>query len=224
MASEKHSYLSAIDVFRDLSPAEVADIERTITMSACHTGRVFFTPAESGEVLFLLKKGKVQLYRLSPEGKKQVVVTLDAGAVFGEMALVGQGMHGALAEALEESLICVMSREDVERIIRWKPVVALRFIEAMGRRLHEAESRLEEIAFKNIPARLASVLLRLADEMGDGRAVEGYTHQDLAEMLGTYRETATQTLNSFKQHGLIELGRKRVVILNREGLEAAAEG
>jgi len=223
MASEKHNYLSAIDIFRDLSPAEVSEIERTTTMAACHTGRVFFAPDESGEALFLLKKGKVQLYRLSPEGKKLVIATLGPGAVFGEMALVGQGMHDAFAEALEEGLICVMSREDVERIIRWKPVVALRFIEAMGRRLKEAETRLEEIAFKNIPARLATVLLRLADEKGSGNLVEGYTHQDLAEMLGTYRETATQTLNSFKNQGLIEVGRKRVVVLNRQGLEAAAE-
>jgi len=221
MSEDKLRYLSSVEVFRDLSENEVEAIARATTMTTCPPGRLFYAPDEVSEVLFLLKHGRVQLYRLSPEGKKLVVATLGAGAIFGEMALVGQGMHNTFAEAVDECVLCVLSRADVERIILARPQVALRFVEALGRRLTDLEARLEDVAFKSITARLAGLLLRLADEAGGAR-VEGYTHQDLAERLGTYRETTTQTLNEFKQRGLIEIGRKRIDILDRAGLERAA--
>ena len=107
--------------------------------------------------------------------------------------------------------------------MRDKPQVAFRFVEALGERLTSLESRLEELAFKSIPARLASLLLRLAEQQGPGKVVAGYTHQDLGEMLGTYRETITQTLNEFKAEGLVDIGRKRIEILDVGGLESVAE-
>ena len=177
--------------------------------------------SDSGEVLFLLKKGQVQIYRLAPNGKKLVVTTLGPGAIFGEMSLVGQGMHNTFAEAVDECVLCVMSRADVERLMREKPDVAYRFFETMGDRVSQLEARLENIAFKSIPARLADLLLRLANEAG-GSEVRGYTHQDISEMLGTYRETITQTLNDFKVKGLIEIGRKRIVLLDRSTLQLLA--
>lgn len=222
LQEQKLNYLSTIEIFRDLSLAELAEMDRQITMSGCEPGKIFYMPEESGEVLFLLKKGRVQLYRLSSGGKKLVVATLGPGAIFGEMSLVGQGMHNTFAEALDECMLCVMSRADVERLMRERPEVAFRFVEAMGERLTETEKQLEDLAFKSIPARLASLLLRLAGEQETDRVL-GYTHQDLAEMLGTYRETITQTLNEFKSDNLIEIGRKRVTIVDGDRLEALAE-
>ena len=219
MKAQKLSYLSHIQVFRDLSPVELAQMDRQITMSTCQPGKIFYMPEDSGEVLFLLKKGQVQIYRLAPNGKKLVVATLGPGAIFGEMSLVGQGMHNTFAEAVDECLLCVMSRADVERLMREKPDVAFRFLELMGHRLTELESHLEDIAFKSIPTRLSALLLRLADEQGSNE-LRGYTHQDLSEMLGTYRETITQTLNEFKLQGLIAIGRKRITLKNRPHLEA----
>jgi CRP/FNR family cyclic AMP-dependent transcriptional regulator len=184
-------------------------------------GRVFYQPEDVGEVLFLIKQGRVQLYRISPEGKKLVIATLGPGTLFGEMALLGQQMHNAFAEALEDCLILVMSRTDLERLILNKPLVGLRMLEITGRRLNDAEARLEDMAFKGIPARLASLLLRLAVER-DSDDIIGLTHQDLAETIGTYRETATQVLNDMKAQGLIEIGRKRIKICNPEKLAEVA--
>jgi len=223
MQETKLTYLSNIEIFQDLTQNELAEMDRQITMSTCEPGRIFYMPEDSGEVLFLLKKGRVQLYRISTSGKKLIVGTLGPGTIFGEMSLVGQGMHNTFAESVDECLLCVMSRADVERLMREKPKVAFRFVEALGDRVTLLESRLEEIAFKSIPARLASLLLRLADEQGDGEVVKGYTHQDLGEMLGTYRETITQTLNDFKAEGLVEISRKQVEIKDRDSLEMMAE-
>ncbi|MGB1252766.1 MAG: Crp/Fnr family transcriptional regulator [Candidatus Promineifilaceae bacterium] len=219
--SGKLDYLSMIQIFRDLSQNELAEMDRQTTMASCKSGKIFYMPEDSGEVLFMLKKGRVQLYRMSPNGKKIVVATLGPGAVFGEMSIVGQGMHNTFAQALDECTICVMSRADVDRLIRNKPNVAFRFVEALGQRVTQLESRLEDIAFKSIPARLAGLLIQLSNQAGENK-VRGFTHQDLAEMLGTYRETTTQTLNEFKANGLIEIGRKQITVRDKARLEQVA--
>ncbi|MCS6845901.1 MAG: Crp/Fnr family transcriptional regulator [Caldilineales bacterium] len=218
----KLGYLSDLELFQDLSPKEIEELDRITTISSVKKGKVFYRPEETGEVLFLLKKGRVHLYRISPEGKKLVIASLGPGTMFGEMPLLGQQMHNTFAEAVEDCQICVMSRKDLERLILSKPQIALRVLDITGRRLREAEERLETMAFKGIPARLASLLLRLANESGSNEVV-GFTHQDLAETVGTYRETATQVLNDLKAQGLIEIGRKRITILNPEGLMAVAQ-
>ena len=221
--SQKVDYLSNIQVFRDLTPHDLAQMDRQLTMSTCQPGKIFYMPEDSGEVLFLLKKGRVQLYRLAPSGKKLVVATLGAGAIFGEMSLVGQGMHNTFAEAVDDCVLCVMSRSDVGRLIQEKPEVAFRFVEALGSRVTQLEARLEDIAFKSISARLGALLLSLNEEQGGRQTVTGYTHQDLSEMLGTYRETITQTLNDLKADGLIDITRKQVVLLNMPRLRQLAD-
>lgn len=219
---EKMRHLSELDVFRDLTMREMEELNRITTMSSVSRGRVFYRPEEPGEVLFILKEGKVQLYRISPEGKKLVITTLGPHTLFGEMALLGTKMHNTFAEAVDDCLICVMSRADLERLILSKPQVALRILDITGKRLREAEERLENMAFKGIPARLASLLLRLSEEQGS-KDIMGLTHQDMAESVGTYRETATQVLNDLKSQGLIEIGRKRITLLQEEELAIVAE-
>ena len=221
--AEKMRYLSELAVFQDLSAREMEELNRIITMSTVTKGRVFYRPEEPGEVLFILKEGRVQLYRISPEGKKLVITTLGAHTLFGEMGLLGAKMQNTFAEAVEDCLICVMNRSDLERLILSKPQVALRILEVTGRRLRDAEERLENMAFKGIPARLASILIRLSEEQNSPE-ITGFTHQDLAESVGTYRETATQVLNDLKASGCIEIGRKRITILDIDALGAIAAG
>lgn len=223
-SADKLRYLSELTVFQDLSAREMEELNRATVMSSVPKGRVFYRPEETSEVLFILKEGRVQLYRISPEGKKLVITTLGPHTLFGEMPLLGAKMHNTFAEAIEDCLIMVMSRSDLERLILAKPQVALRILDVTGKRLREAEERLENMAFKGIPARLASLLLRLADEQdpANGMEILGLTHQDLAESVGTYRETATQVLNDLKANGLIEIGRKRITILDRDKLESVA--
>lgn len=219
---EKRDYLQDSELFRDLPPRDMAELERVTTLTAVPRGRVFYRPEDPGERLFLLRAGRVQLYRISPEGKKLVIATLGPGALFGEMALLGQQMHNAFAEAMEDCSIMVMSRADLERLMLNDATIGRRILALTRKRLSDAEARLEDMAFKGIPARLASLLLRLAADQGD-TSINGLTHQDLAETIGTYRETATQVLNDLKTDGLIEIGRKRITILDVERLRTIAE-
>ncbi len=216
----KNAHLTTMEFFRDLSREDQEELERITTMTSVEKGKIFYRPEDTGEVIFILKKGAVQLYRISPEGKKLVIYTLRDGAMFGEMSLLGQRLHNTFAEAITDCVICVMSRDDLERLVLNRPQVALRLLEITGNRLRETEEQLEALAFKSVPSRLAALLLRLT---GDGGEVAGLTHQDLAEMIGTYRETTTQTLNDMKAQGILEIGRRRIIIRDKDALREIAE-
>ena len=218
----KLHHLSTIDIFRDLEPEILRWLDAHTTMVTARRGQHVYTPGETSEALFLLKAGRVRIYRLTVDGKKLTLSTLEPHTFFGDMPLAGQLMYGTYAEAVEDCFICVLGRADLEGLIQTCPQVAIRLLEIIGRRLIDAESVIEDFAFKGIPARLATLLLRLSAGLENPELRE-YTHQDLADMVGTYRETTTQTLDDFKRRGLVELGRRRIRILDRAGLAAIAE-
>src|SRR6266542_6815882 len=160
----KMHLLQEAELFRDLTPAEMEDIERLTRMITCKRGRVFYSTGESGEVLFVLKKGRVQLHRISDDGRKLVTGLLGPGAVFGEMPLLSQRMNDNVAEALEDCTLCVMSRSDVEQLVRTKPNIGINIIQILVDRIRELEHLLELQAFQAVPTRLAVALLQLASD------------------------------------------------------------
>lgn len=221
-AGVKRTYLSETDIFRDLTAEDMDWISQVTTMITAKRGRTIYSQAEPGEVLFVLKKGRVQVYRLTPEGRKLTLATLGPGTIFGEMSLIGQHMYSTYAEAVDDVTLCVMSRADLERVLISKPHVALRLLEVLGARMQEMESRLEGIAYRGVPARLARLLLDLAGDTGP--SIAGFGHLQLAEMIGATRETVTKTLDEFREAGWVELGRRQVTILDPDRLREVAEG
>jgi CRP/FNR family transcriptional regulator, cyclic AMP receptor protein len=217
----KVGYLSAIDVFRDLPRSEVERLAETTTMYTVPKGRVIYRPGEYSSALYLLKKGRVQIVRQSTDGKRLILATLGPETFFGEMALIGQRFpQDSTAEAVDDAVVCVLSRRDLERLIMDHPRVGLRFLEQLSARLLETELIVEDFAFKSVPARLAGQLLRLIEGSND-RTVEA-THQELADMIATYRETVTVTLHEFQARGLVELSRGSVQIRDPTGLRELA--
>jgi CRP-like cAMP-binding protein len=217
----KRRYLQQVEVFQDLTEAQIFEIERSTRMSTVGPGRILHQPDEKSEMLFLLKSGRVQVYRISPDGKRFIISNIEPGMFFGETALMGQAVHDSFAETTKESTLCVISRRDLEYLIGRFPTVGIRIMQALADRLSEAETQLEDLALKSLTARLATLILRLSS--GANGQVTGLTHNDLAERVGTSRETATQALNELKNAGLIAIGRKRIDVLNRQALEDMAE-
>jgi CRP/FNR family cyclic AMP-dependent transcriptional regulator len=211
----------AMDIFCDLEPAAMVAFEQQTEMRTCRKGQILYSQEDRAEVLFLLKRGRVQLYRLTPAGKRLDLAVIEPGAFFGEMPLVGESLRHTFAEAAEDSLICVMSRRDIERLMRERSAVALRMIEVLSRRLALCEARLEEMAYRSVPARIAAVLLRLSQ----GRSGEAVliTHQELGDMIGALRESVTKVLDEFQRAELVELSRGRVLLRNVAGLQARLE-
>ncbi|HEX8853576.1 MAG TPA: Crp/Fnr family transcriptional regulator [Pyrinomonadaceae bacterium] len=217
--SSQHLHL-APDLFHGLTDEERREVERVTTERTFTKGQVIYTPGETGEALFLLRRGAVQIYRMSAEGRKLVIAHLAPFSFFGEMSCIGQGMYDTYAEVTEDSLVLTMNCAVLERLLLVNPRVARRILEAFGRRVLDAEQQLEDIAFKGMTARVAALLLKEAE----GGEVAGLSHQDIAERLGVYRETATNALNELKAASLISIGRKRITINDRERLGRIAAG
>jgi len=222
---QKLSYLREVDIFQDLSPQEMADLGARAPMKRVPAGTVFYTPDEPTEVLFILKEGRVRLYHLLPDGRSLTTAVLEAGAVFGEMALLGQELHGSFAEAQAPCLLCLMSRNDVKTLLLSDPRVALRITETLGRRLIDTERRLLDFAYRRVPERVALLLAQFAARSPEAAPVElRCTHEELADLAGTYRETVTRVLSDLRNRGLIELRRGVIVVLDIEGLRRLAPG
>lgn len=218
--ARKPDYLRAMDIFAPLSPEERTWLLESTTMVTCEQGRIFYTPGDMGEVVFILKHGRVDLYRLTIDGRKLVMASITTHTIFGEMGLTGQRMYGCYAEAAEDCLLCVLSRSDLQNLVRRNPEVGLLMLAEVERRLQEREAELEAFAFRGLPSRLAALLLEEADASG---MVAGMSHQNRAERLGTYRETVSQILGRFRNEGLISIGPKRIQLLDTDELRAYAD-
>ena len=218
-ARTKRDYLLTMEIFRDLPPEQITMIEHATVMRTIPKGQVIYSQEDRAEALFLLKRGRVSIYRLTPAGKRLNLTTIEAKGFFGEMPLLGESLRHAYAEAAEESLLCVMSRSDIERLILQQPKVALRMIEVLGHRLALTETRLEELAYRSVSARIAALLLRLSDEHGGGQQAEvRVTHQEIGDRIGALRETVTKILDEFQTDGLVELRRGRVHLCDPDRL------
>ncbi len=211
--------LSENDLFKSLTPGDMGDLANRLAMVTCPRGRLVYAPGETGEALFILKTGHVRLYRLAADGRKLVFATLEPGTVFGEMGVIGQSMTGTFAEAVEDCTVCIMSQVDVERVMIDHPGVALTMIRLLSKRLQTAEDMLEQLAFTPVASRVARLLLTLV--VGD--EVAGYSHQELADMLATSRETVSRALVDLKMAGVIAIDRRCIRLLDREALVSAAE-
>ncbi len=223
--------LSEVDIFQDLSSTEMDAIAARAPMQTVAVGNVFFAPEQQTEVLFILKRGRVRIFRLSPHGKALTTAIITPGTIFGEMTFLGQQMHNSYAEALDACVICLMSKEDVYQMLLSDPRIAARIAEILGQRLIEIEQRLTDVIFKSVPQRIASVILTLGRGEPPTRRWSfsasftevRLTHEQLAELVGTSRESTTKVLNDMRERGLIALRRGTIIIHDRTALEAFAE-
>jgi CRP/FNR family transcriptional regulator len=187
-----------------------------------------FLPDDAADSVFLLLEGKVRIAKLSRDGKEITLSILVAGSLFGEQALHGAASRGTMAEVIEDAVICAIDRAGFERFVRQRPGVAYHIIKLLAARQHEVQERIEELAFRDVPTRLARLLTRLASEYGsavpEGTVIDlPLTHQEVANLIGATRETTTATLNDFRRAGMLSLGRKRIVITNRDQLDTLGQ-
>jgi CRP/FNR family transcriptional regulator len=165
------------------------------------------------------KKGRVRIYRVSPDGREFTLTVVGAGTVFGEMPLTAQRLENAYAEAMEPVVVCKMRRPDFERLVMDKPQVGLKVMSVLSERLLLAEDRMEDIALKEVPTRLASFILQLIESEGvvtrEGYKVPAqYTHR---------QETVTKAFTLLQQAGAVELKRRRIHVKNVETLKRVAD-
>ena len=153
---------------------------------------------------------------------------VEGGSIFGEIAFAGEGLGEVYARALVPSLVCALKTEVVEQLIERNPGVALAMVRMLSERLRLAEVRLAELAHKQVPARLASLILRLSASEGimsrEGiRIPTPYTHRQLGSMIGARREAVTRALNELQAKGAVEVVSRRIHLRDHAVLEREAE-
>lgn len=228
--AERTWCLAEVDIFCDLSEQELKAIAAAAPMKTYTAGEMLYSPTQPCEVLFILKKGRVRIFRVSAEGRALTTAIITPGTVFGEMVLLGQRMYDNYAEALDDAVVCVMSRADVHRFLLADARISARITAILGQRLADLEQRLSDSVFKSVAQRIATTLGTLTTAQpsagpfrpGARHPQIALTHEQLAALAGTSRETCTKVLRALADRGLIRLARGRITVLDAERLKDEA--
>lgn len=218
--------LSLVDIFEPLSAEEIARINWKQLTTRVRRGEIFYTPMDLCETLFVLREGRIRIYKKSPEGREFTLAIVESGTVFGEMVLTGQRMRNSYAEGMEPSEVAAMCRADVERLILEKPRVGLQLVHLLSERLTSYERRMEDLGLKEVPARLASLILALIEAQGirtaDGYKIPTrYTHRQLGTMIGANREVVTRAFARLRGIGAIQTKHRYIHVEDIETLKRA---
>lgn len=195
------------------------EFKQSIVAKSFRAGQVVAEPEALGRNLYTLMKGRVQLIREGPNGRRLAIATLGPGAMFGEGVLLGAIDPSVKAVALTDCVAWMVPQPHAQALALRYPVLSWGLLQTVGHRLAQVEDRMEEVAYKRLPERLAGLLLELANGR---KAIRGTSHQALADMLGTYRETISAILRGFKDDGLVELGYRKIELCDVHGLRMAA--
>ena len=225
---EEIRLLSMVDILGPLSDEEMEDLAKRAPDTFLEQNDILYTPKEGTERLFILKEGRVQLYEVDGEGEEITLSVVEDGNVFGEMALTGQSLHGLYVRAIVPSTVVSLRREDVEDLITKKPEVGLRLVRELAERLRDSERRYADVVGKEVPARLATLILRLVDSEGvvsseSFRIPTHYTHEQLASMIGCKRVAVTRAFRKLEEGGAVELADRRIVVKDMDALKELAE-
>ena len=225
---ERIRLLSMVDVFEPLSPEEIEQLNGQLPDRHLEHGEMLYTPEERSERLFLLQKGKIRIFRTTPDGRELTLAIVESGTVFGEMSLTGQQLQGAYTQAMEPSEVSTMAREDLERLVLQKPEVGLKIMHILSERLRRYESRLEDVTLKDVHSRLASIILLLVESEGVRTATgyripAHYTHQRLGTMIGANREAVTRAFGVLQDEGVVELKRRLIYVRDLQALKRVSE-
>lgn len=227
---EKLGLLREVDLFAGLSDEDMLAIGHATTMTKCTAGQRIMSPADPPDRIHIVKAGKVRVYRVTPDGKQLTLDIHDKGTILGDMSLLGQDpIPEAFAETLDEAVICTISPDELRSLVERYPTIGVNIISYLSRRLRDAESELESMAYQRVGQRLARKLVDLAQRFGvktsRGTLIEArLTQQELAEMIGTTRETLAHTLADFRRRGLLDTEKHQVLIRDAEQLMDIAEG
>jgi CRP/FNR family transcriptional regulator, cyclic AMP receptor protein len=210
-----------IPLFSSLKDEELEAIARVSVVKNCPKDSLILIEDEDGDALFIIKKGKVKVTSFSESGKEVIFSILGDGDFFGDMSLLDGKPRSASVIAIEESLVYIIRSSDFNRIIEKHPNIARKLLKELASRLRKADERIESHVFLNVKGRVAGILLLLADESGKktpgGIVIRSRpTHQNLANMVGTTRETVTRILKQMESNNYIALSGKEVTILDPE--------
>ena len=210
--------LRQVPYFADLDAAGLARIEERLVERRYERGRVVFMEGGPCQGLYAVRSGRVRIFKVSPEGREQVLMVAGPGETFNEVPNFDGGSNPASAEALEPSVLYLLPKADLLSIVEAEPVVARAIIRVFASHLRHLTALVEDLSFRNVTSRVAKILLAQVQRVESGAGPGRLTQQQMAAMAGTAREVVGRALKSLEQQGIIRMERGRVVVVSPERL------
>ena len=215
------SFLRQVPLFEGLKEEDLEAIASVTVTRSFSKDQVIILAEEEGDALFIIRTGQVKVSIVSEDGREVILSLLGEGAVFGELALLDEKPRSANVVAMEDAQLYMVHRGDFLQLLYRVPKIAISLLSELASRLRKTDRKIEGLALLDVTSRISETLLQLAEEQGE-KTEEGMhianrpTHQQLANMSGTTRETVSRVLKRLESQGYIVCKGRTVTILREE--------
>ncbi|MDP4146871.1 MAG: Crp/Fnr family transcriptional regulator [Bacillota bacterium] len=217
--------VSKVYIFSTIQPEAFEKISNIIITRKYKKGQVIFFEGDVEDKLYIVNKGKIKIYKYNREGREQILYILSEGEFIGDMSLLKKGKFQFNAEALEDTLICTIAKDDFDEIVTKNPEITLRILEILHDRLVNLENLIQSLGTKDVEVRIASMLQGFAKDFGveteEGIVISlPLNREEMANFVGVTRETMSRKLTSLQDENIIELiGTKKLIIKDKNYLQ-----
>lgn len=210
--------LKRVPLFEGLNDGELSALSQVALPRVFPKDRVVIMAEDEGDTLFLIHRGQVKVSIVSEDGREVILSILGEGDFFGEMSLLDGNPRSANVTTMSETELLMIRRPDFLRLIQKDPQIAIKLLSVLASRLRKTDRKIEGLALSDVTGRITQTLLQLAEEQGsptpDGILVKNRpTHQELANMSGTTRETVSRVLKRLENQGYIAHKGKNLLIV-----------
>jgi CRP/FNR family transcriptional regulator len=217
--------LATISLFQNLAPHYYDELARIVRQKEFEKNQFIFSEGDDGVGFYVIVKGRVKIYKMSPEGKEQILHILGPGEPFAEVAVFSGAHYPANAETMAVSSLFFFPKEAFIKLISSNPSLAMNMLAALSIRLKQFSHMIEALSLKEVPGRLAAHLLYLSEQQEEASELRlDIAKVQLAGLLGTIPETLSRIFKKMNEQGLIESSGAAITILDRPGLEDLADG
>jgi CRP/FNR family transcriptional regulator len=216
--------ISTIPLFNGLPEDQIFAIKKIAVEKQFNKGEIIFSEGDEGNGFFVIAEGRVKVFKVSTEGKEQILHIFGPGQPFGEVPVFTGQRFPANAQAIDKTRVLFFPRASIVDLISANPSLALNMLASMSKKLRQFAVQIENLSLKEMPARLASYLIFLANEQNNDNVVSlKISKGQLASLLGTIPETLSRVLAKLSGQNLISVDGKKIALLDRRGLENLAE-
>jgi CRP-like cAMP-binding protein len=217
---DRTELLRSVPLFRGLTDKDLYEIAELLIERRFRARATVFEEGTVGEYMYVIREGQVKISKMSDDGREKILEIFGPGDFFGEMALLDQAPRSASVKSSTDCVLLALSRNDFMALLRRNPEIALELIREQTRRLRETDEEVRGLLFERVEGRTKRVLRRMATQsvagFPDKGATDAVTHQQLADLVGTSRETITRVVKSLKRRGWLAQAGKQYVLLKDE--------
>jgi CRP-like cAMP-binding protein len=205
------------NLFSQVAPEDIAWLEGHSRMRKLKRGEPIYLPSQSADGVVLVASGRVKICHSTPEGKQSIIDFIDAGEIFGELALLDSQQRDEYAETSEKTTLVMIPKREMQALIRKYPRIVLSVTKLIGLRRQKVERRLRNLLFWSNRERVIHLLMELAEKYGESTS-EGIglkirlSHQEMAAVIGSTRETVTVVLGQLQSENLLAIARRKIII------------